>query len=255
MRFAVSAMPTPAHIVAVVEENRSYADIIGNESAPFINWLATNGASMTRSFAVTHPSEPNYLARFAGDTFGLASDTCPVDAGAAPNLASELLEAGYTFLGFAEDLPAAGSRACSSGNYARKHAPWVDFSNVPGASSLPLSQFPSPSDYRRLPTVSFVIPNLDNDMHDGTVTGGDAWLSANLSAYAAWAKANNSLLLVTWDEDDRSHNNQIATFFYGANVHSGSYSGADQSVQPAVDAAGDVRTTEDGPFSDGACHH
>lgn len=220
---AAEALPTPAHIVVVVEENRSASDIIANKSAPYINWLAANGALMTRSYAVTHPSEPNYLALFAGSTFGLASDACPVDAGAAPNLASELLAAGYSFTGYAEALPSVGATTCVAGRYARKHAPWVNFTNVPAAVSVPFSAFPQPPDYGRLPTVSFVIPNLDNDMHDRSIAQGDSWLHDNLSAYAAWAVANNSLLVLTWDEDDNSGDNQIPTVLFGAGVHPGAY--------------------------------
>src|SRR5690242_18671436 len=78
------AIPTPAHIVVVVEENHSSANVIGNKSAPFMNQLAANGALMTQSYAETHPSEPNYLALFSGSTFGLTSDACPVNAGQAP---------------------------------------------------------------------------------------------------------------------------------------------------------------------------
>ena len=40
VRLAAAALPTPAHVVIVVEENRSQAGIIGNKSAPFINALA-----------------------------------------------------------------------------------------------------------------------------------------------------------------------------------------------------------------------
>ena len=221
--LVAAALPTPAHVVVVVEENRSEAGVIGNKSAPYINSLATDGALMTQSFAITHPSEPNYLALFAGDTLGLASDACPVDRGAAPNLGSDLLADGQTFAGYSEDLPSVGSTTCGSGKYARKHAPWVNFTNVPPADSVPFSSFPPSSDYTGLPTVAFVIPNLDNDMHDGSVAQGDAWLNNNLSAYATWAKANNSLLVVTWDEDDNGENNQIPTIFYGANVKTGAY--------------------------------
>ena len=222
IQITAASLPTPAHIVVVVEENHSDAGIIGARTAPYLNALATNGALMTQSFAVTHPSEPNYLALFAGDTFGLASDACPVSAGSAANLGSELLGAGYSFAGFSEDLPSVGSDTCTAGKYARKHAPWVDFTNIPGAASLPFASFPA--DYASLPTVSFVIPNLDDDMHDGTIARGDAWLGRNLSGYAAWAKANNSLLVITWDEDDNSANNQIPTIFYGAAVKTGTYS-------------------------------
>ncbi len=215
--------PVPSHIVIVVEENHSAENVIGNKSAPFMNQLASYGALMTQSYAETHPSEPNYLALFAGDTFGLQTDACPVNAGAAPNLGSELLAAGYRFASFSEDLPAVGSPACSAGKYARKHAPWTNFTNIPPETSLPFSAFNARSDYASLPTVSFVVPNLDNDMHDGTIAQADAWLATNLTGYANWALANNSLLIVTWDEDDNGADNRIPTMIYGAHVRPGQY--------------------------------
>lgn len=220
--LAAAAIPQPAHIVIVVEENRSEANIIGNKAAPFITALAASGANMVQSFAETHPSEPNYLAMFAGNTFGVTSDRCPVNAGDAPNLGSELLAAGYTFAGFAEGLPAVGSPACTAGKYARKHVPWANFTNVPPANSLPFSAFPV-GNYASLPTVSFVIPNNDDNMHDGSIAQADTWLNRQLSGYANWAVANNSLLIVTWDEDDNSSRNQIPTIFYGAHVVPGNY--------------------------------
>jgi acid phosphatase len=220
--LAAAALPRPAHVVIVVEENRSEGNIIGGKSTPFINALAANGANMAQSFAETHPSEPNYLALFAGNTFGVTKDACPVNGGAVPNLGSELLAAGYTFIGYAEGLPAVGSTVCSAGKYARKHVPWANFTNVPPANSLPFSAFPM-GDYASLPTVSFVIPDNDDNMHDGSIAQGDAWLSRELSGYANWAVANNSLLIVTWDEDDGGPRNQIPTVIYGAHVQPGSY--------------------------------
>lgn len=223
LALAAATLPAYTHVVVVIEENRSQANIIGNKAAPFINALAAGGAMMAQSFAETHPSEPNYLALFAGSTFGLTKDSCPVDVGAQPNLASELLAAGRTFGGYAEDLPAVGSTACSAGKYARKHVPWVNFSNVPASISVPFSAFPGPGNYASLPTVSFVIPNNDNNMHDGSIAQGDAWLNSRMAAYANWARANNSLLILTWDEDDGGPRNQIPTVFYGAHVQPGSY--------------------------------
>ena len=221
--FAAAGVPTPAHVVVVVEENRSQANVIGNPSAPYLNALAAHGAMMAQSFAETHPSQPNYLALFAGSTLGVTDNSCPVNAGATGNLGAQLLAAGRSFAGFAEGLPAVGSSVCSAGAYARKHVPWVNFSNIPPECSLPFSAFPAPADYPRLPTVSFVIPNNDNNMHDGSIARGDTWLYQHLSGYAEWAKANNSLLIVTWDEDDNSARNQIPTIFYGAHVQPGTY--------------------------------
>src|SRR5262249_20282629 len=68
-----------------------------------------------------------------------------------------------------------------------------------------------------------VVPNLDNDMHNGTVQQADAWLKANLDAYIKWAPAHNSVFIVTWDEDDGSSDNHIATIFGGANVVASTY--------------------------------
>lgn len=99
------AVPEPAHTVVVVMENHSYADIIDNPAAPFINELASRGALFSRSYAITHPSEPNYLALFSGGTQGVTDDGCPYRF-TAPNLAADLIKAGKSFAGYAEDLPA-----------------------------------------------------------------------------------------------------------------------------------------------------
>jgi len=225
LKPAASSVPTPAHVVVVMEENHSYSDIIGNTSqAPYMNSLAGQGALMTSSYAVTHPSDPNYLALYAGNTFGLTADECPLAEGNTANLGSELLAAGDTFKGYSEGLPSTGSQTCTSGEYASKHSPWVNFTNVPAADQLPFSSFPSSSNYASLPTMSWVIPNLDDDMHDGTITEADTWLNTNLSAYATWAKTHNSLLIVTWDEDDYTENNQIPTIIVGQSVKTGQYS-------------------------------
>ncbi len=217
---AAAGLPKPDHLVVVIEENHSYSDIIGSSSAPYINALASQGASFTQSFAITHPSEPNYLALFAGSTEGLSSDSCPHTYSTA-NLGSELIAAGLTFTGYSESMPSDGYTGCTSGEYARKHNPWSDFSNVPSADNRTFAAFPA--DYSTLPTVSVVVPNLLDDMHDGTVAQGDTWLQNNIDGYAQWAKTHNSDLIVTWDEDDSSSNNQIPTIAVGAHVKPGTY--------------------------------
>lgn len=163
---AVAALPRPAHVVVVIEENHSYSQIIGSSSAPYINSLAAQGASFTNSHAITHPSEPNYLALFSGSTQGVTDDSCPHTFGAA-NLGAELISAGLTFTSYSESMPSDGYTGCTSGEYARKHNPWVNFSNVPSASNRTFAAFSS--NYASLPTVSVVVPNLLDDMHDGTI--------------------------------------------------------------------------------------
>ena len=211
----------PTHVVLVMEENHSYSEIIGSTDAPFINALANAGALFTNSFAVTHPSQPNYLDLFSGLNQGVTDDSCP-HTFSTQNLESELLSAGKTFVGYSEALPSPGSEVCTSGEYARKHVPWTDFTDDPSTNNLPFSSFPT--DFTQLPTISWVIPDLLDDMHDGSIQQGDSWLKTNLLSYVRWAFSHNSLLIVTWDEDDDSHGNQIPTIFVGPMVKAGQYS-------------------------------
>ena len=80
------------------------------------------------------------------------------------------------------------------------------------------------SSFGSLPTVAFVTPNMCDDMHDCSIGTGNSWLQSHLDAYAQWAKANNSLLIVTYDEDNSLSLNHIYTTFVGAQVKAGTYS-------------------------------
>jgi PKD repeat protein len=215
-----TSVPRPDHVVIVVEENHSKLNIIGSPDAPYINSLATDNANFVNSYAETHPSQPNYIAMFSGATQGVVDDNCP-QTFSGENLGHELLAANLGFVGYSETLPSVGYTGCTSGKYARKHNPWSDFSNVPASASQPFSTFPS--DYSTLPEVSYVVPNLDDDMHDGSIAQGDAWLQAKLSGYVSWAKTHNSLFILTFDEDDYGSNNQIPTIMAGARVTPGTY--------------------------------
>ena len=236
------AVPKPDHIVIVVEENHGYDQIVGSENAPYINQLAEEGTLFTNSEAVIHPSQPNYLALFSGSLQGVVGDECldkesPLTT---PNLGAALLQRGYTFTGFSESLTKTGSLECfyeeSKGyDYARKHAPWVNWqrgelqkNGLPDSTNQQLISFPS--DFKNLPTVSFVIPNEGNDMHNIDIDGdtaaikrADKWLKDHLSAYVEWAKKNNSMLILTFDEDEGASliHNHIATIFVGDKIKPG----------------------------------
>jgi hypothetical protein len=115
--------------------------------------------------------------------------------------------------------------------YVRKHNPWMNWiSPEPTGNQLPMTvaqPFTSfPSNYSMLPTVSFVIPNEQHNMHDGSVSEADSWLNKNISRYSEWARDNNSLLIVTWDEDNFSEWNRIPTIFSGAGVRQGQVLGS-----------------------------
>jgi hypothetical protein len=269
-----SNLPVYDHIVIVVEENKDLEQIFRGD-APYIKKLAAEGASITRMFGEEHPSQGNYFWLFSGSNQNVGFfDQVPSAAHradypfTASNLGEQLIKKGLSFKGYSESLPAIGSEmdvdppdcnrnACV---YGRKHVPWISFANVPNgttidtSSNLRFADFPS--DYATLPTVAFVIPNLNHDMHNGkppqSIPAGDAWLRENLDGYYRWAKTHNSLLIVTFDENDdkgkyygltnplvtpgatyplidkynqylHDIQNRIVTIFAGAHIKPGSY--------------------------------
>jgi len=224
---AQATIPRPDHVVVLIMENHGYEDIIGNGSAPFINTLAEENALLTASYGLIHPSQPNYLMLFSGSAQGVTNDNTPTNIPwSTPNLGAYLVQAGLTFKAYSDGLPSIGFTGSSSGAYRRKHAPWVNWqgSNTNGISSAkhrPFTDFPT--NFSQLPTVSFVVPDQNNDMHDGTVAQGDAWVQANMSAYITWAKTHNSLFILTFDEDDGDNMNHIVTIFAGEMVEQGNF--------------------------------
>ncbi len=219
-----ATVPAFDHIVIVIEENHGYSQIIGSSSAPYINSLAQQGANFTNSHGVTHPSQPNYLALFSGSTQSVTNDNCPLTF-SGNNLGNQLITNSRTFTGYSESMPSAGYTGCSYNSlYYRKHNPWVDFTNLASSVNQPFTSFPSSTNYTSLPSVSIVVPNQQDDMHDGTIQQADTWLKNNIDPYLQWAKTHNSLLIVTWDEDSGTTNNQIPTIFVGAHVKQGAYS-------------------------------
>jgi len=232
---AQTSLPKPDHIVIVIEENHTFGEIIGKSKAPYINSLVEEGALLTKFYALHHPSQPNYFVLFSGDRQEVLNDACDENSPLKTNqsLGGQLIMSGRTFVGYAENLPEVGSKRCHAGKYERKHAPWISFADVPPSASRPFSDFPT--DFDKLPTLALVIPNMDNDMHDGLFgtrrKRGDRWLRENLNKYKEWAKTHNSLLIVTWDEDDKLKwfagettkppANHIAAIFVGEVVRAG----------------------------------
>jgi phosphatidylinositol-3-phosphatase len=213
--------PRPDHVLVVIMENHAYADVVGSSSAPYIGSLARAGANFTDSHGVTHPSQPNYLALFSGGTQGVTSNACP-QALSAANLGGELISAGVSFAGYADGVPSDGYRGCKSASYARKHNPWVNFGDLAApATNKSFASFPA--SYADLPTVAFVVPDMCHSMHDCPVATGDGWLARHVDGYVQWAKTHNSLLILTFDEDDGSTDNHIATIFVGPMVAPGDY--------------------------------
>jgi len=217
-----ASLPRPQHVVVVIEENRSLKTMEAASDLPYIHQLAREGALLRNYYAITHPSEPNYVALFSGDTQGVTDDSCP-HSYQKPNLAEALAAKRMSFAIYSENLPAVGFTGCGSEDklYRRKHNPAPDFTAVPRDDNRPFSGFPA--DFSKLPAVAFVVPNMMDDMHDGTPAQADAWLRTEMDGYKRWALKNHSLLILTWDEDDGVDGNRVMTVILGQDVKPGNY--------------------------------
>jgi hypothetical protein len=245
-------LPRPDHVVLVIEENRGYSQIMSMANdGSYIHALARRGMLFTQSYAITRPSQPNYLALFSGSTQNITSNDCP-QSFTGDNLATLLLDKGLRFASFSESLPGIGDLRCWAGGYNRKHNPMSNWqgTRLPAAMNLRFSDFPR--DFSKLPTVAFVIPDQNNDMHDGSFEAADAWLKTHIAPYVEWAIQNNSLLILTWDEDNGRENNRVATLLVGPMVRQGT---SEQRINhynvlrtlldfyelPAIGASGDAQ--------------
>jgi hypothetical protein len=91
---AVPSIPAFDHVIVVVFENKETSSVLGSRAAPTFNLYGRVYARLTRYYAVSHPSLPNYLALVSGSTFGVATDvaarTLPNFAFVVPNLCNSM---------------------------------------------------------------------------------------------------------------------------------------------------------------------
>ena len=218
-------MPALDHVFVIVMENHAYGQIIGSPYAPYINGLLASGSLLTNYYAVAHPSLPNYLALTGGSTYGIGTDctTCWISAA---NIADRVETAGKTWRTYQESMPSA----CFVGDsypYVQKHDPFIYFNDIRTSAArcqshvVPFSNLSTDLSSRSTtPNFAFITPNAIDDMHDGTIAQGDAWLGQHVPQILASPAftTQRSLLLLTWDEDDFTNVNQVATIALGSGV-------------------------------------
>ena len=226
------AVPAHDHVIVVVMENKPYATVA---NLPYTLQLRTGGATLTNSFGVAHPSQPNYFALWAGNTM-VTNDNCPAAGSPYPyaNLGNAVQTAGKTWRAYSENLAVVGSTACSydgsasTGLYTRKHEPWTYYNNITHTNERPYTDLATDIANNALPNLAFVIPNNCHNSHNSSTAGctaadADTWLSQNVPQMLQ-AAGPNGLVILTWDEDDNSAQNHVLTVFAGGLVAPGSVS-------------------------------
>lgn len=200
------AIPSFSHVFVIIEENHSYNQIINNTSAPYMNQLAKQYALATNLLAITHPSLPNYLAFTSGGTQGITSD-CNTCFNSANNLFSLLESAGKTWKSYHESMP-SNCYLNDAGAYVLHHNPAAYFTQLRTSCSkndVPFSQFTNDLAQGSVGNFTFIVPDNNDDMHDGTIQQADSWLSHQIPAIMqSPSYQNNGLIIITWDEGDKN---------------------------------------------------
>jgi phosphatidylinositol-3-phosphatase len=229
------AVPKYDHIFIIIEENKSYEQIIGPRFTPILNRLAKTYGLATLYYGNVHPSDGNYVALIGGSTFGIhdddayyckSGDTRPFCFHATtpnypdhpvtqPSLLDQLTATGRTWKGYFEDLPSDLNAVYSSGLppkaepesvnalYASKHNGFINFKvaqDDPGLvhKIVGLDQLERDLASGRPPNYSHIVPNQCHEMHGlvpGTLPGCDGGLIATNDVDSN----NQQLLLKTGD--------------------------------------------------------
>ena len=195
--------PRFEHVFVLVEENKNYASVMGNQAMPY---LTEQYGLATRYYANTHPSIGNYFMLTVGDTITNNDEFSGVVT--ENNIVRELVAAGKTWKSYAEDLPSIGYTGDGPKLYARRHNPLSYLSDVVNDSVqrqrlVPFSQLATDVADHTLPNYGFIVPNLCHDAHSCSLDSADQWLRTHVPPLIASPQfEKDGLLIIVFDESD-----------------------------------------------------
>jgi hypothetical protein len=223
---AVTVQSQSRHIVMAMEENQSYATVVGDSAWPNLNGLISNGALATNYYANSHPSIGNYFMLTTGQL--LTTDDGSRTVWNVDNIARHMLAANVPFRIYAEGIT-QGYVGGNTGAYLIRHNPYAMLSDIADNPQVanetiwPFSQFATDLANGTLPEFSYIVPDVNDDAHNGTPQQADLWLQTNvvipLSNSPAFAPGGDGLLVVDFDEaadsDSTNGGGHIACVFWG----------------------------------------
>jgi hypothetical protein len=226
---AVPAPPAPAvpfsrlgrldHVFMIFLENEGDGDIVGNSAAPYINRLIDHYGLATSYYAIEHPSDPNYIALFGGQTSGIDADCALACTVNAPNLADRIEAVNKTWAFYEETMPApcyksdSGPSGSGGSYYTPDLLPWPYFADIADNSArcqahvLPLTRMaPALASTRTTPNFVWFEADDCDDMEQCGIAPGDTWLSRTLPTIlnSPAFRTQRSAVFVTWDEDNNN---------------------------------------------------
>ena len=240
---ATASIPQVQHVVLIALENANYGDVVGTQNMPYLAGLISHGALVSKYYANSHPSLPNYFMLTTGQA--ITNNDSYADAVTTDNVVRELVAAGKTWKVYAESLPSPGYIGGDKGPYVRRHNPFAFFSDVQhdpkqAANIVPFTQFASDTTTGasfKLANYSFVVPNLVDDAHSCIACGNtDCALSSRLKTADGWLQAKigpllnttefqtSGLLIVVFDESADDFTNgggHVLAMMTGTHVRAG----------------------------------
>jgi acid phosphatase len=212
-------VPDFKHIIMIVFENHEYDSVVGNSSMPSYNQFASENTLLSQYYAITHPSLPNYLAIFGGDTFGITTD-CENCFVSSTNLPDQIEASGRTWRAYFQDMP----HPCfvmDTAIYVQKHNPFMYFDSIRldptrcGRSVVPFDQLETDLAAGSLPDFVYIMPNScvsTDDIYsnpDCNLSLADGWLGGVMGMLLDYLKPRAAtepyLIILTWDEGQGSH--------------------------------------------------
>lgn len=231
-------------VLLIVEENRSYGEIIGSDRAPYLNRLASTyglATAFDAGYPTSCPSLPAYLLLTSGSRHGICDDA---DATrhrvGGPNIFAQVAASGRQWRGYAQSMPAPCQRT-DEDRYVVRHAPapyYVTAQDRCAGWDVPMGSrtsgaFHTDVTHGRLPAFSFVTPDVCHDMHGGVrclgddVRNGDTWLRDWLPMVLDGPdyRGGELTVIVTWDEgsDESNHIPTIVISPHTKHVRSGAH--------------------------------
>ncbi|MGH9585868.1 MAG: alkaline phosphatase family protein, partial [Acidobacteriaceae bacterium] len=226
---AAHAVP---HVVMVMEENSEYSSVVGSSQWPSLNSLIRNGALATHYYANTPPSIGNYLMLTTGKV--LTNNDNSTQVWNVDNIARRMLSQGVSFRIYAEGIT-RGYVGGNTGPYLVRHNPFALLSDIADNSTVaydhlfPFTQFATDLANGNLPEFSFIVPDVNDDAHNGTPQQADSWLQTKvvepLSNDSAFQPNGDGVLIVDFDEGSTSDTTygggKVSPVFWGPAVKTG----------------------------------
>ncbi|KAF8071635.1 acid phosphatase [Lyophyllum atratum] len=217
-------------IVTIWLENTDYEAAAAD---PSLQALAKQGLTLTNYFAVTHPSEPNYVASVGGEYFGINNDNLLNVPSNVSTIVDLLEDKGISWAEYQEDMPFTGDTEfqflnpkTGKNDYVRKHNPLVIYESVNKnperlANIKNFTLFQQDLAANRLPQWSFMTPNMTNDGHDTNITFTGAWARGFIEPLLKNPNFNTekTLVILTFDENEAGADpNRVFTILLGGAV-------------------------------------